>query len=177
MSDHARIACVLAVVFGLMAAEGWLSSRNERGLRARGAFEPAGDVFAWMQVSYPLAFLVPAIEGWFRPASPAGVWLVGLVVFAAAKALKYWAIASLGDRWNFKVLVLPDAPLVTHGPYRFMRHPNYLGVAGEIAGASLLTGGLRSGTFFTILFGWLMLRRIRIEERALLAGSRGSLSR
>jgi methyltransferase len=176
MTEHARIALVGAAVFALMAAEGWQSSRHVRALRARGAVEPGDDVFAWMRVAYPLAFIVPAIEGWLRGGTPAVVWESGLVVFVAAKALKYWAIATLGDRWSFRILVLPGAPLVTHGPYRLVRHPNYIGVAGEIAGTALLVGGLATGAAFTILFAWLMLRRIQVEERALLAASRGHIS-
>jgi methyltransferase len=77
---------------------------------------------------------------------------------------------SLGERWSFRVLVLPGAPLVARGAYRFLSHPNYIGVAGEIAGAALLMGGPRTGVLFTILFGWLMLRRIKVEERALERG-------
>jgi methyltransferase len=176
MTDHARIAVGLAAIFGLMAAEGWISRRNERTLHARGAVEPAGDVFAWMQITYPLAFIIPACEGWVRPPVSASVWGAGLSLLAAAKALKYWAIATLGHRWSFRVLVIPGAPLIAAGPYRLLKHPNYVAVAGEIAGAALLFGGPLSGVVFTILFGWLMLRRIRVEERALLAGSRGHIS-
>lgn len=167
-----RIAAGLAVVFALMLLEARRSRRAERSLRARGAVEPPGDVFQWMRVAYPLAFAVPAIEGWLRPVPPA-IWIAGLLIFTAAKALKYWAIAMLGERWSFRVLVLPGAPLVSRGPYRFLSHPNYFGVAGEIAGAALFTGGLVSGALFTILFVWLMLRRVRVEARALAAAVRG----
>ncbi|HSL21285.1 MAG TPA: isoprenylcysteine carboxylmethyltransferase family protein [Vicinamibacterales bacterium] len=168
-----RIAAGLAVVFALMLLETRRSRRAERSLRARGAVEPPGDVFAWMRVAYPLAFAVPAVEGWLRPAAPATMWGLGLLMFLSAKAVKYWAVATLGDRWSFRVLVLPGEPRVLRGPYRFLSHPNYVGVAGEIGGAALFTGGLVSGALFTILFGWLMLRRVRIEERALTAAVRG----
>ena len=62
----------------------------------------------------------------------------GVVIFLLAKALKYWAIAALGDRWTFHVLVLRDETAVTTGPYRWLRHPNYVGVAGELIGAALM---------------------------------------
>jgi methyltransferase len=168
MTPHARIIGALVLIFALMGLESRRSARNARALRARGAFEPPGDVYAWMKVVYPLAFMVPALEGWFRTAYPREWWLTGLVVFALAKALKYWAVLSLGNRWSFRVLVPPDPSRsrVTHGPYRFMSHPNYTAVAGEIAGAALLVGGPRTGALFTILFGWLMLRRIKVEESA-----------
>lgn len=167
MTPHARIISTLVIIFGLMAVEARRSARNERALRARGAVEPPSDVYAWMRIVYPLAFIAPAVEGWLRVADPREWWLAGLVAFAVAKGLKYWAVRSLADRWSFRVLVVPGAPLVTRGPYRFLSHPNYLAVAGEIAGAALLVGGPRTGALFTILFGWLMLRRITVEERAL----------
>jgi methyltransferase len=65
------------------------------------------------------------------------------------------------------VLVLPDAPLVTSGPYRVLRHPNYLAVAGEIAGVAMIVFAPVTGAVALASFGWLMLKRIRVEERAL----------
>ncbi len=65
------------------------------------------------------------------------------------------------------MLVPPGAPLVAAGPYRWLRHPNYLAVAGEIAGAALLVGAFVSGALVLVGFGWLMRRRIAVEERAL----------
>ena len=167
MTHHARIAATLAVVFLLMALEARRSRRNERALRARGAIEPSSDVYRLMRVVYPVAFIVPALEGWMRGGVPPAVWAGGAAVFVAAKGLKYWAIAALGDRWSFRVLVVRGAPLVHAGPYRVMKHPNYAGVAGEIAGSALIMGGLLSGIALLAAFSWLMARRIRVEEQAL----------
>jgi methyltransferase len=108
-----------------------------------------------------------AIEGTLRGALVIPVMWAGLVVFLAAKALKTWAIASLGHRWTYRVLVLPDAPLVTRGPYAFIRHPNYVGVIGELVGFAMLTGALVSGPLATIVFAELVRRRIVAEEKAL----------
>lgn len=162
-----RSVTVLAVVFTLMIFEAILSRKNERALRNRGAVEPPGDVYAAMQILYPVAFLVPAAEGWLRGPAGAAWWTTGLLIFLGAKILKYWAIRTLGQRWTFKVLVPPGSERTRRGPYRVVPHPNYLAVAGEILGASLLVGGLWSGIAFTILFCSLMLRRIQVEERAL----------
>ena len=158
---------ILGVVFGLMLAEAWISRRNERVLRQLGAVEPPDDVFRMMQVLYPAAFLVPAVEGWLRTPPQPWWWPAGLTIFVLAKGLKYWAIRTLGRRWSFKVLVPPGSQRTRRGPYRWMDHPNYLAVAGEILGAAFLLGGAWSGIVFTILFGSLMLRRIQVEERAL----------
>jgi methyltransferase len=83
------------------------------------------------------------------------------------KGLKYWAIATLGERWSFRVLVPPHSALVTSGPYRFMRHPNYLAVMGELAGMALLANAPVSGVAALLVFGGLLRARIRVEERAL----------
>lgn len=160
---------LLAIVFVPMLAEARLSAANERMLRAAGAVEPSGDVYAVMQVAYPLCFLLPIGEAWLRHRewTASVVAVAGGVVFVAAKILKYWAIASLGQRWTFRVLVPLASSRTVTGPYRFMRHPNYVAVAGEIAGVALMAGALVTGPLALASFGSLMVRRIRVEERAL----------
>jgi methyltransferase len=160
---------LLAIVFVPMIAEARLSKENERVLRAAGALEPPGDVYAVMQVAYPACFLLPIAEAWIRDRewTASAVAIFGAAVFVAAKILKYWAIASLGQRWTFRVLVPPSWPASTAGPYRFIRHPNYVAVAGEIAGVALMAGAPVMGPIAVAGFGALMLRRIRVEERAL----------
>ena len=91
----------------------------------------------------------------------------GLALFGVAKALKVWAISSLGSRWSYRVLVLPGEPLVTSGPYRFLSHPNYLAVVGEIVSVAAIVWAPITGVLATIGFGWLMIARMRIEDRAL----------
>jgi len=157
----------LLVVLLMMVIEARLSQSNERWLRQQGAIEPPRDVYRTMRWMYPVAFVAMAIEGALWGPVPR-VWaLAGVVVFIAAKALKYWAIASLGRRWTFRVLVLPSAPLVRRGPYAFLRHPNYIGVLGEMAAVALLVGARVSGPVATLLFALLLMRRIAVEEEAL----------
>lgn len=161
----------LLAVLVMMLGEARLSGSNERWLRRQGAVEPARDVYRTMRWSYPVAFIAMAIEGaaW-GPAS--GAWTIaGATMFAAAKALKFWAIASLGRRWTFRVLVPPGAPLVRRGPYAFLRHPNYIAVIGELVGMALLTGARVCGPAATILFALLLRRRVAVEEQALGAPS------
>jgi len=76
-------------------------------------------------------------------------------------------MASLGDAWSFRVIVVPGAKLVSKGPYRWLRHPNYLGVMGELVGVALMSGARIAGPIGTILFALLMYKRISVEERAL----------
>ena len=158
---------MLAAVLAVMAGEAVLSSFNASVLRSRGAVEPPDDVYRTMQWAYPAGFVVMAIEGALRGPAPEPALAAGILVFGLAKALKGWAISSLGTRWTFRVLVPPGDRLVATGPYRFLRHPNYLAVGGEIAGAALLVGAFISGALFLVGFGWLMRQRIAVEERAL----------
>jgi methyltransferase len=160
------IVTVIAALL-IMAGEAALSAFNERQLRARGAVEPPGDVINTMRLAYPLSFVAMGIEGALTGPAPRDLMMYGLALFGIAKALKMWAISSLGWRWSFRVLVLPGAPLVKTGPYRFLSHPNYLAVVGEMASVALIVWAPITGILATIGFGWLMIRRIAVEDRAL----------
>ena len=122
----------------IMAGEAVLSSFNERLLRSKGAIEPPDDVIGKMRWAYPLSFIVMGVEGALTGPAPREVLMWGLALFGFAKALKMWAIASLGSRWSYRVLVLPGAPLIKTGPYRFLSHPNYLAVVGEIVSVAAI---------------------------------------
>lgn len=161
-----------AVVFGSMLIETRRASSNERAQRARGGIEPAGDVYAIMRVVYPGAFVAMFLEAALRGNSPPAAVLAGAGLFAAAKSLKWWAIVSLGPFWTFRVIVLPGARLVAGGPYRWLRHPNYVGVLGELAATALFCGAAVSGLVGIATFGWLIARRISVEERALREAAR-----
>ena len=172
------VGFAFAVIVGLLLAETRVSWRNERLLRARGAVEPPGDVHWVLAVLYPAAFMLMGVEGLYRaaqlegstiPAGPPGPsWFVsGALLFAASKALKYWAIRTLGERWSFRVLVLPGVPLVSAGPYQYVRHPNYIAVVGELVGAAMMVGARVTGPVMLALFGIALWARVRFEERAL----------
>ncbi|HXG56212.1 MAG TPA: isoprenylcysteine carboxylmethyltransferase family protein [Vicinamibacterales bacterium] len=156
-----------ALVFVPMIFEARLSARHDAVLRERGAVEPAGDVFRAMQLCYPGAFLAMMAEGFLRDQHPDQAGAVGLLVFASAKALKYWAMATLRERWTFRVLVPPGSARVVGGPYRVIRHPNYVAVLGELAGVALMAHAWIAGPAGTALFAALLWLRIRVEERAL----------
>lgn len=160
---------LLALAFVPMLVEARVAARHADALRRRGAREPEGDVYALMQVAYPACFLAIAGEGWLRGAHVGPAFSGGLTIFLAGKALKYWAIATLGDRWTFRVLVPPGSSRRVAGPYRFLRHPNYVGVAGELIGMALMAQAPVAGVLSVVGFGGLMLARVRVEERALAA--------
>jgi methyltransferase len=163
---------VLLIVGGAMLVEARRSRANERALRARGAAEPRGDVYAAMRVAYPAAFVGMALEGWARAAAADAIFWIGAAVFVAGKAVKYWAIAALGPLWTFRVLVLPEHPRVASGPYRYVRHPNYVGVVGELVGVALALHAPVAGSVAIGVFAWLLARRVAVETRALATRSR-----
>jgi len=165
--DVSTTATALSAVLVMMLAELARSRRNERELRRRGAIEPEGDVYRALAFAYPLMFVAMAIEGTFFGSSDDRLLIGGLAIFVAAKALKVWAIATLGLRWSYRVLVLPESPLVTTGPYAHVRHPNYLAVFGEIGGFAMMVDAVWTGVGSLLLFGVLVRRRIAIEENAL----------
>ena len=161
----------LAVIIAFMLGELALSRRNERILIARGAVEPPDPVYRTMRWAYPGAFVAMAVEGAVIGPAAGAMALTGVLIIAVAKLLKFWAIATLGVRWTYRVLVLPGAPLVSSGPYRWMRHPNYVGVVGELLGMAVLMAARLTGPVSLVFFSWLLRKRIQAEERAL--GVRG----
>ncbi len=168
------IAFAGAVMIGALLAETRLSRANERVLRARGAVTPPGDVYVPMAIVYPASFLAMTAEGLWRssntsgPAADGPNWFVsGVLLFVASKVLKYWAIRSLGERWTFRVMVLSGFPLVRTGPYRYIDHPNYVAVAGELVGAAMMCGARVAGPLAVVIFGVLLWARVRFEAAAL----------
>ena len=159
--------CLLTLAFIPMLLEAARSAANERKLRAAGAVEPEDDVIGIMQVVYPAGFLAMIVEAWWKGSGWGSAATLGAIVFGSAKALKYWAIATLGERWTFRVLVPPRSQRIVRGPYVWLRHPNYIAVAGEIIGFAVVAGAPLTGTLAAAGFGVLMLMRIKVEERAL----------
>ena len=144
-------------------AELALAAHNTRHLKARGALEVG-------QSHYPLIVLLHA--AWLVtlallvPAATPPSWPL-LALFAALQAGRVWVIASLGHYWTTRIITLPDAPLVRSGPYRYLRHPNYLIVALEIAVLPLAFGAIGITIVFSLLNGAMLWHRIRVETQAL----------
>jgi methyltransferase len=165
----ALFAIALAI-FLPMLAEAARARRNERAQKARGGIEPREDVYNIMRIVYPAAFLAMLCEAAARPTTSTGstaIVALGVAVFAAAKMVKWAAILTLGPSWTFRVIVVPGDALVASGLYRYVRHPNYVGVIGELVGAALLTRAVVTGPIAVIVFAMLLRKRIGVEERAL----------
>ena len=159
---------VLAAVVAERTLELVLSGRHAAWAFARGGVETGRRHFAVMTVLHT-AFLascaleVVALRRPFHPAL-AGVMLA---VLLGAQALRWWAIATLGPRWNVRVIVVPGLPVVTGGPYRYLRHPNYLAVALEGVALPMLHTAYMTAIVFTVLNAAILAVRIRCEETAL----------
>ncbi|MEV8413746.1 isoprenylcysteine carboxylmethyltransferase family protein [Streptomyces niveus] len=167
-------ALVLAVGFERVA-ELVVARRNARWSLAHGGTETGrGHYPAMVALHTGLlagALAETALAG--RPFVPAFGWtMAGVVV--AAQALRWWCIGTLGPRWNTRVIVVPGLPLVTGGPYRLLRHPNYVAVAAEGLALPLVHGAWVTALAFTGLNAALMAVRIRCENTALGAAPAGA---
>jgi methyltransferase len=145
-----------------------VARRNQRWLISQGAVEVGVEHYPWMVVQHALFLVSCALEVWWlqRPFYPTlALAMVALVV--AAMALRYWTMTTLGRRWTTRVFCLPGEPVITSGPYRFLRHPNYLAVAVEIFALPMIHTAWLTATVFSLANAWLLSRRIRAEEAGL----------
>ena len=150
-----------------------LSARHERALRARGAVEHGRGHFPWivlLHVLWPPA-LIAEVE--FAGARPGPTWPVWFALLLIAQGLRVASIHALGERWTTRIWVLPGVAPVRRGPYRWLRHPNYLAVALELAAAPMLFGAWRTALLATLANAALMAVRIPIEARAVHGGGAG----
>ncbi|MFJ3593448.1 MULTISPECIES: isoprenylcysteine carboxyl methyltransferase family protein [unclassified Streptomyces] len=162
-------ALVLAVA-GERLAELVVALRNTRWALARGGVETGRAHYPAMVALHTALLLGCLLEVRLagRPFVPLFGWAMVAVV-AAAQGLRWWCIRTLGHRWNTRVIVVPGLPLVTGGPYRLLRHPNYAAVAAEGLALPLVHGAWLTAALFTVLNAALMAVRVRCEEAALTA--------
>ena len=155
------------LIIGLVAlqrlAELVYAQRNTRALLAHGGREVGAGHYPLIVLLH-LAWLVAVTLMLPRP--PVIYW-IPLILFILFQFGRVWAIMSLGPFWTTRIITLPDMPLVRRGPYRFVRHPNYMVVAGEIAALPLAFGEIWVAVIFTILNGAMIAWRIRAEDMAL----------
>jgi methyltransferase len=165
-------AALYLALIALVAAERLyelaINRRHERRLRAQGAVEVGAGHYPVMAALHTALLLAAPAEVLLleRPFSP-WLGLPMLALVAVTMAVRYWVIATLGERWTTRVLVLPGAPLVGGGPYRWLRHPNYLAVAVEVPALALVHGAWVTALAFGLANLAVLAVRLRAEERAL----------
>ena len=153
---------LLAFVTLERLAELVLARRNTRALLAQGAAEHAPGHYPLIVALHALWLIGLWVLGWDQPVS--AFWFG---VFVVLQAARIWVLATLGPRWTTRIIVLPGAPLVAKGPYRFVSHPNYLVVIGEIAVLPLCFGLWWFAILFSLLNAAVLTIRIRAESAAL----------
>ncbi|MFE3165328.1 isoprenylcysteine carboxyl methyltransferase family protein [Streptomyces sp. NPDC059224] len=165
---------LVAAVAAERVAELAVARRNERWSTAHGATEAGQGHYPAMVALHTALLIACPAEVWLagRPFVPALAWPT-LAVLVAAQALRWWCIATLGPRWNTRVIVVPGLPPVTSGPYRWrwLRHPNYVAVVAEGAALPLVRTAWVTAAMFTALNAALLTVRIRCEDQALAAAS------
>jgi methyltransferase len=143
------------------------AASNERRLAEAGAVQHGDAHYPWivlLHVLYPVSLIVEIVG---LGAHPDHLWPGWLTVWLLAQALRYWAVVSLGERWTARIWVLPGAPLVRRGPYRWLAHPNYAAVITEFVAAPMMFGAWRTAVLVSALNAWALAVRIRTERRAL----------
>jgi methyltransferase len=156
---------LILLVAAQRLAELFLAHRNTAALKARGAVEIGAGHYplivalhaAWLFAVAVFLPNAPSVNGWF------------LAAYLLVQGLRVWTLASLGPYWTTRIITLPGAPLVRRGPYRFLRHPNYLVVTLEIALLPLAFGEVAVAAVFTLINAAALAWRIRQEEGALAA--------
>lgn len=161
------LAAYLAALAAQRLSELAISARSARALKAKGAFERGAahwPLLVALHLAWPVAL---ALEVALLGARPPRAWPVALAALVVAQALRSASMRALGERWCARILVVPGVPPVRRGIYRALRHPNYLGVAIELAAAPLLFGAWRTALAATLLNALALAIRIPEERRAL----------
>lgn len=159
---------LVVAVFAQRVIEGWVSERHAARMLAAGGREYARGQIQAMAVLHPSWLVAMLIEVWVLDPTPVPlVSAAGLAAFLAGQALRLAAIGTLGSRWSARIITLPNAEPVTRGIYRWLRHPNYLGVVLEIAGLPLVYGAWMTAIVASAANAVILLARIPAEEQAL----------
>ena len=167
MLSEAVLVLAVALVGGQRLLELVLARRNERRARARGAVERGRGHYPFIVALHTLWLVSTLVESLLRGPELPVFWPVPLALFLLVQPLRYWALFSLGESWNTKILVVPGAKPVRRGPYRYLNHPNYVVVVVEILAFPLIFGAWVTGLVFTVLNAAVLYVRIREENRAL----------
>jgi methyltransferase len=159
---------LIGVVVLERLVELFVSDRNTRRLKSQGAVEVGSGHYPIMVVMHTLFLISAPLEVWLlsRPLIPA-LAISMLAVLLAAMALRYWVIVTLRGRWTTRVICLPGSPLIATGPYRYLKHPNYLAVVAETFSLPMVHTAWLTAIVFTVCNAALLRVRIRVEDRAL----------
>jgi methyltransferase len=145
----------------------FLARRNEKILKAQGAVEFDKKGYVVIVIMHTAFFVSLIVEKLFLDRALNRYWIILIFFFFAAQILRYWAISALGTYWNTKILVLPKHKLIETGPYRYLKHPNYIAVVVEIAVIPMIFSCYITAIVFSIFNFLLLRRRVSLEESML----------
>lgn len=168
MTENAATLAVVAAVAIERLVELHISRRNAAWTKSHGGIEVGQGAYRLMTV-FHVAFLVACVAEpplWPRILAPA-LAVACLVILVGAQALRWWAIRTLGPLWNTRIIVIPDAAPITTGPYRWLRHPNYVAVIAEMVALPMLRGAWVTALVATVGNALIMRMRVALEERAM----------
>jgi methyltransferase len=162
---------VFAILISFLAlqriGELLLAERNRRWARTRGGVEFGTGHYPVVVLIHVLFYVSLVVEWLLGPRSWSDLWPVWLGLLIASQILRAWVILSLGRFWNTRIIVIPGENPVARGPYRFVRHPNYVVVMAEMLAIPMLCGAYFTAGIFSLANAWILSRRIPEEERAL----------
>ncbi|WP_216830189.1 isoprenylcysteine carboxyl methyltransferase family protein [Alkalihalobacterium elongatum] len=158
---------ILFVVITQRLVELLIAKSNEKWMRNRGAYEVGQAQYKYIVLVHVFFFISLISEVVFLQKTLASWWWVPFAFFIIAQSMRVWSLSSLGRFWNTKIIILPGANVVAKGPYKFMRHPNYVIVSVEILMLPLIFQAYATAIFFTIANALVLSVRICQEEAAL----------
>ncbi|HYK91817.1 MAG TPA: isoprenylcysteine carboxylmethyltransferase family protein [Acidobacteriota bacterium] len=157
----------VALLLAMRATELLIARRNGRWAREQGGVESGARHYPIMVGMHCLFYVSLVAEHHFNPMGWNALWPLWLGILALVEALRVWLILSLGRFWNTRIIVIPGGRRVAKGPYRFVRHPNYVVVTLEILLIPVICGAYLTALAFSIANALVLRTRIREEERAL----------
>lgn len=175
LSKYIFVGIVAAVIVQRLF-ELRIGKKNEQYLLAQGAKKHRDNLLGAVKVLQTTWFIAAIAEVWYfdRPfILPLAVVAISAVL--AGQVLRYLSMQALGRRWTLPIITLPDTPVVDEGIYRYLRHPNWLGVILEIAALPLIHGAYLTAIIFSVANAWVMSQRIKTEEEALGENSNSNL--
>lgn len=157
----------LAIIILQRFAELIIAKQNEKWMLKQGGIV-FGEKHYKMIVGLHIFFFIFFLwEVFHFGKTLSSLWPVLLIIFILTQAVRVWALSSLGKYWNTKIIVLPDADVVMKGPYKYMKHPNYVIVTLEFIIIPLIFQAYLTAIIFSVLNMWMLSIRIPEEEKAL----------
>ena len=144
-----------------------IAKNNEKYMYSLGGYEVGAEHYKYIVILHTTFFISLISEVYFSQRSMPGWWKITFSIFVFAQVLRGWCLASLGRFWNTKIIVLPAAEVVRKGPYKLLRHPNYLVVITELLVLPLTFGAFYTAIIMSAVNALLLTIRIRTEEKAL----------